>query len=61
MTTGEKARIADSELRLMNAQGWSPAQLGIHFGTCPATVERRLRRLGLELHEGRSQKGDGRR
>jgi hypothetical protein len=60
-----KTKMTDADLTAMNDQGWSPAELAIHFDCCPVTVERHLRRLGLDCHEGKvmkaGDKGGGRR
>ncbi|MFA5308216.1 MAG: hypothetical protein WC370_01870 [Dehalococcoidales bacterium] len=48
ISTQDKARIDEGELRLMQKQGWSPAELAIHFDCPVPQVERALRRLGLE-------------
>ncbi len=57
MTTAERTKMTDAELREMNGQGWSPAELAIHFACCPVTVERRLARLGLDRQPGRVMTG----
>ncbi len=47
--------MTDAELREMNGQGWSPAELAIHFACHPVAVERRLTKLGLEPQPGRGK------
>ena len=56
MAAGNNGKVTDNELRLMRGQGWSPAELAIHFDCRPATVERRLRRLG---RGGKAMTGGG--
>jgi metal-dependent amidase/aminoacylase/carboxypeptidase family protein len=57
MTTAERNKMTDAELRDMNRQGWSPAELAIHFACSAGTVERRLARLGLDRQPGRVMTG----
>jgi hypothetical protein len=57
ISTDESIRMTDADLREMNRQGWSPAELAIHFDCCPATVERRLWRLGVNGNSGRAMAG----